>query len=211
MRDVERLREKHQLSLDDRQIAALAFCALLLLAGVFSLGVALGKRSSPPPAQPSLAQLDEAALPEQGKPPVSIPEEKPRPPVKVAAQADAPRVEAPRAIAPPPARAPLIVPPPPRPVQLVSAAPIALSPPPKELGQFTVQVGASQEKSEAQKLESRARAAGLKPYVVSADLGAKGVWYRVRVGAFADKESAGRFRKDVEREMRTSAVVMSTR
>src|SRR5205085_10701905 len=107
MRDVERLREKHQLSLDDRQIAALAFCALLLLAGVFSLGVALGKRSSPPPAQPSLAQLDEAALPEQGKPPVSIPEEKPRPPVKIAAQADAPR-----AIAPPPARAPLIVPPP---------------------------------------------------------------------------------------------------
>jgi cell division protein FtsN len=40
------------------------------------------------------------------------------------------------------------------------------------------------------------------------DLGAKGVWYRVRVGAFADRDSAGRFQKDVERELRSPAVVM---
>src|SRR5437764_274439 len=183
MRDVERLREKHQLSLDDRQIAALALCALLILAAVFALGVALGKRSSPPASQPTLAQLDEAALPEQGKPPASIPEEKPRPPpTRIAPQADAPRAilpapPAPRAvIPPPPPRAPLIVPPPARPVQVASASPAPLAPPPRDLGQFTVQVGASRESAEAQRLESRAHAAGLKPYVVSADLGKKGVW-----------------------------------
>jgi len=32
----------------------------------------------------------------------------------------------------------------------------------------------------------------------------------VRVGAFQDKDSANRFRKDVERELRTAAVVMPT-
>ena len=103
------------------------------------------------------------------------------------------------------------MPPPARPVQVASASPAPLAPPPRDLGQFTVQVGASRESAEAQRLESRAHAAGLKPYVVSADLGKKGVWYRVRVGAFPDRESADRFRQDVEREMRTSAVVMSTR
>ena len=56
-----------------------------------------------------------------------------------------------------------------------------------------------------------ARAAGLKPYVVEADLGSKGTWYRVRVGAFKDKAAASRFRTDVEREMRGPAVVMASR
>src|SRR5439155_836937 len=48
------------------------------------------------------------------------------------------------------------------------------------------------------------------PDVVEANLGPKGTWYRVRVGAFQDKDSANRFRKDVERELRTAAVVMPT-
>ena len=60
-------------------------------------------------------------------------------------------------------------------------------------------------------MESKARAAGLKPYVVEADLGRKGTWYRVRVGAFKDKAAANRFRTDVEREMRGPAVVMASR
>ena len=63
--------------------------------------------------------------------------------------------------------------------------------------------------SEARR-DSKARGAGLKPYVLEANLGPKGTWYRVRVGAFQDKDSANRFRKDVERELRTAAVVMPT-
>jgi cell division protein FtsN len=46
---------------------------------------------------------------------------------------------------------------------------------------------------------------------MEADLGAKGTWFRVRVGAFGDKDSANRFQKDVERELRVAAVVMPTR
>jgi cell division septation protein DedD len=36
------------------------------------------------------------------------------------------------------------------------------------------------------------------------------VWYRIRVGAFAERSAADRYRRDVERELRTSAVVMPT-
>ena len=53
--------------------------------------------------------------------------------------------------------------------------------------------------------------AGLKPYVMEADLGAKGTWYRVRIGAFRDREGANHFRKDVERELRIAAAVMPAR
>jgi len=237
MRDVERLREKHEFSLDDRQIAALAFCALLVVGGAFALGVMLGRHAGAPPPSADLAAMDdatrksppaqtavvplqpapraatpapaaepadeEAAVPEQGKPPDSLP---PRPPSKALA-------DSPRAVVPSASRAPMVVPPPPRPVQVASktTTTVELTPPPKDLGKFTVQVGASQDKSEARKLEQRVRAAGLKPYVVEADLGAKGTWYRVRVGSFADRDAAGRFQKDVERELRSPAVVMASR
>ena len=69
---------------------------------------------------------------------------------------------------------------------------------------------ASPEKAEALKLENKARAAGLKPYVVEANLGAKGTWYRVRVGSFPDKDKASRYRSDVERELRSTAIVMAS-
>ena len=219
MRDLERLREKHEFVLDDRQIAAVAVCALILLAGAFALGLMLGLHSAPQPAQqPDLAAMDaeakkpappapapapkavvakaeppEEEAPEQGKPPASIP------------------ATPPAAQPPPAARAAMVVPPPPRPITVASPVQVELAPPPKDVGNFTVQVGASQDKSEARKLQQRALAAGLKPYVVEADLGAKGTWYRVRVGAFPDKDAATRFKKDVERELRANAVVMATK
>lgn len=237
MRDLERLREKHQISLDERQAVALALCVLLLLCGVFAIGVMLGKRlGRAATAPPGLAELDEAAR--RPSPPPALapaagpaahasqpaahilePGHAPEPahagkPEQVAAAHDDPArklsADAPRAVVPSAPRAPVLVAPP-RPVQVASLVPAALGPPPKDLGQFTVQLGASQDKADAQRLEARARAAGLKPYVMEADLGRKGLWYRVRVGSFPDKEAAGRFRKDVERELGSKAVVMATR
>jgi DedD protein len=115
-------------------------------------------------------------------------------------------------VAAPPARTALVVAPAAQEVEQVApAGAVALAPPPGDVGAYTVQVGASQDRTEIARLESRVRGAGLKPYVVEARLGAKGTWYRVRVGSFRDKDSANRFRKDVERELRTAAVVMPTR
>jgi cell division septation protein DedD len=89
--------------------------------------------------------------------------------------------------------------------------PSTLPHPPAELGNFTVQLGASQDKTDAARLASRALAGGLRPYVAEARLPGKGLWYRVRVGAFPDRDTADRFRRDVERELRMSAAVMPSR
>ena|SRR5437588_91270 len=179
MRDAERLREKTPVNFDDRQMGAVAVGGLLLLGGVFALGLVIGKH-----------------LVAQAGTPADSPGAQPTPPAAVA-----------------PAK-PVTIPPPPKPLEVAPAPekekPVVLTPPPKDRGDYTVQVGASQDRAEAARIEQRARAAGLKPYVVEADLGKKGTWYRVRVGAFKDKDAADRYRKDVQRELRSAAVVMST-
>jgi cell division protein FtsN len=232
MRDVEQMREKYELALDGRQVAALALGALVLLCCVFALGLGLGKRLAQQQAPAAdLDALDAQVAPrrEPAKPAVQKPsppadkaekaEKAPEPVAAKPAEAQAapkppPDAEAAAApaskdaiVVPPPAREALVVPPPPK----AQVASVVLTPPPANLGAFTVQIGASPDRAEASRLENRARGAGLKPYVVEADLGAKGTWYRVRVGSFPDKDSATRFRKDVERELRASAVVMPTK
>jgi cell division septation protein DedD len=195
MRDAQRLRQRLDLSLDRRQLAALTVCALLLVSAVFSLGMLIGKKAATSDVgvefSGDLAALDAQARKE---PPAAL-----HPP-KVAETT----------VVPAPARVATVVGPPPRATQ-VAPAPVTLTPPPNDLGTYTVQIGASQERSEAARLEGRARSAGLKPYVMEANLGSKGTWYRVRVGAFPDKEAANRFRKDVERELRIAAAVMPAR
>jgi DedD protein len=237
MRDGHRLRERIQLSLDDRQVAALAVGALLLLAGMFALGLLVGMqvaRRSPQPAPTGdLAALDEQRA-EARRAPAIVAEPKARvepPPSQTAQPAVAiasPAVERPTQDSPAPASSPARMDPParremPAPPATVNVAPARtatvapaesnapLPAPPARLGNFTVQLGASQHRIEALQLAARAGALGLKPYVVEARLPGKGVWYRVRVGAFADKKAADRYRRDVERELRSSAVVMPAR
>jgi cell division septation protein DedD len=57
-------------------------------------------------------------------------------------------------------------------------------------GKFTVQVRATQSQNEAEALGKKLRSAGLEAYVVRADLGAKGIWYRVRVGRYQSMSEA---------------------
>jgi cell division septation protein DedD len=218
---MERLRERH-LSPGDRQVVVLALCALLLLSGVFTLGVLIGRKTAEPaPAgrEGDLAALD--AQPRQREAPraaKAAPAAEPAPPAQAApAATDKPepaRVEKPEparaaTIVPPPAHTPTVIPAP-HPLPPPAVPDLPLSPPPRDAGDYTVQVGASQDRAEAARLLGRVRGAGLRPYVIQANLGAKGTWYRVRVGVFRDKESAARFRSDVERELRIAAVVMPT-
>jgi cell division septation protein DedD len=71
-----------------------------------------------------------------------------------------------------------------------------------------VQLGASPDQKVALKLEAKARAAGFDVHVLEVDLGAKGTWYRVRVGSFASKEDAAKVQQDAERQLRAPAMVM---
>lgn len=63
MRDSHRLKEKYELSLDDRQIVTLTVASLVVLGGVFMLGVVVGKKLSGErperPATDLLGQLDQ--------------------------------------------------------------------------------------------------------------------------------------------------------
>ena len=195
MRDAQRLRQRLDLSLDGRQLVALTACALLLVSAVFSLGMLIGKKAATSDAAVAISG-DLAALDVQAR--------------KEAPAALRPPKPAEATVVPAPTRVATVVGPPPRATQVPPAA-VALTPPPNDLGAYTVQLGASQERTEAARLEGRARSAGLKPYVLEVNLGAKGTWYRVRVGAFHDKEAANRFRKDVERELRIAAAVMPAR
>ncbi|HEX4381300.1 MAG TPA: SPOR domain-containing protein [Myxococcales bacterium] len=233
MRDFEQMREKTQVSLERRQIVALALGALVLLCSVFALGLSVGRKLAHEEPRPAdLTALDvvqaEPPKPAPAAPPTPRaaalvpPQAKPASPpdAHAAALAPSPAKPAPApeaaladthgetAVIPAPVREPLVVPPPPKPPPPPGG--IALTPPPRDLGAWTVQIGASPEKGEALRLENKARAAGLKPYVVEANLGAKGTWYRVRVGSFPDKDKASRYRSDVERELRSTAIVMAS-
>jgi cell division septation protein DedD len=244
MRDDHLIQEKIDLSLERRQVALLAAIALVLLGGVFALGVLVGRQlasaalSGPHPAAAGDlaaldAQKDDAQLPVRQAAPVAAPapaEPAPRAlsaaanPAPAAGQVatgsaradsadDSGRREEREAKKPADAR--VVVVPAPKPATIAAPKPPAraasglpLAPPPKQIGAFTVQLGASQDRVDAQRLEDRARSAGLRPYLVEVDLGPKGIWYRVRVGAFGSREAAERYRKDVERELRGSAIVM---
>ncbi|HEY2031726.1 MAG TPA: SPOR domain-containing protein [Myxococcales bacterium] len=216
MRDAEGMREKVQVSLEGRQIAALSVGALLLLCSVFALGLALGRRLSQEPPRPAeLTALDAQAAEPAPQKPAQAAEPAPQKPAQVvrptrptpAAETSlADTKKGAVAIVPPPPREPLVVPPPAQ----RSSGPVSLTPPPRDIGAYTVQIGASPDRAEALRLENRARAAGYKPYSVEANLGAKGTWYRVRVGSFPDKDRALRYRSDVERELRQAAIVMAS-
>lgn len=125
MRDSHRLKEKYELSLDNRQIVSITVASLVVLGGVFMLGVVVGKKLSSesaiagtqPPAD-LLGQLDkqtealenvkaDAALTFQdeltrktptliAEPPVVKP-----PAVEKPVVAEAPKVEAPKPVEPP--------------------------------------------------------------------------------------------------------------
>ncbi|MFL5250807.1 MAG: SPOR domain-containing protein, partial [Myxococcales bacterium] len=100
------------------------------------------------------------------------------------------------------------VPPGRRTAEVAAPQTAVLPAPPANLGKYTVQIGATQDRAEAHQMVIRVSKAGLRPYVMEAKLPGRGLWYRVRVGAFADRAAADQYRRDVERELRTAAVVM---
>jgi cell division protein FtsN len=81
-------------------------------------------------------------------------------------------------------------------------------PAPIVIGRYTVQLGASPDEKVAQKLMAKARSAGFDVHVLEVDLGAKGTWYRVRVGSYGSKDEAAKVQRDAERQLRVPAMVM---
>jgi cell division septation protein DedD len=59
-------------------------------------------------------------------------------------------------------------------------------------GRFTIQVAASKDAKSAETLVNTLRSKGFKAYQIRNEVAGKGVWYRVRVGAYQDQEAAGK-------------------
>jgi cell division septation protein DedD len=78
-------------------------------------------------------------------------------------------------------------------------------------GAFTLQLGASPNRDDAERQASRLREKGYAPYIVAAEVPGKGTWYRVRMGSFPTKDAATRYLQDFKRETQAEAFVASTR
>jgi cell division septation protein DedD len=214
------VRDKILLQIDRRQVPVLAIAALLLFGAAFALGVFIGKGlvSAAPAAQPvgNLEALDQrkdaAVAPVKAKADEAEAEaererEREREKSAAAAKDKEAKKKAEGQKAAQRAKA------------LQGAAAASIRQPGEEADQatgtpassFTVQIGSSTNKAEADRIVQKARSAGLQPFVVEANLGQKGTWYRVRVGSFQDRADADKFRRDVERELGGRALVMPAR
>ena len=277
MRDVHRMREKYDLSLDSRQVVSLLIGGIVVLGAVFVLGVLVGKKLAGTPrpdrSPDLLTALDhrsDALERARAAPPLTFQEEltRPTPAPPTLARAPAPATgpssappppaasTAPPAAKPAPAARPAAVPPatvatadakptPERRAEPAEAAkkaeqekkvepasprtaapaesvatrstPAAAHPAPKvpdstsPTGAFTLQLGASLNREDAERQASRLREKGYAPYIVTAEVPGKGTWYRVRMGSFPTKDAATRYLQDFKRETQAEAFVASTR
>ena len=239
MRDSHRMKEKYDLSLDSRQVVSLLVAGIVVLGAVFVLGVLVGKKLAGGPradrstdllssldqksaalerarSAPALTFQEEltadAGTARPAAPPKAVAEKKPEPAAKPAE----PKTDPPKAVAekkPEPAlktadggsvatrttpAAPPV--PPAKPADGTGTA-----------GAFTLQLGASQNREDAERMVSRLREKGYAPYIVTAVVPGKGTFYRVRMGSFATREAAGRYLEDFKRETKTEAFVASTK
>ncbi len=67
---------------------------------------------------------------------------------------------------------------------------------------LTIQVSSLKDHALAQQTATALKAAGYNAYVITAMVPGKGVWHRVRLGAFADKKEAGSVMKKLKSEGR---------
>lgn len=105
--------------------------------------------------------------------------------------------------------APVVATPPPTPEKVAPVAkpkPSVAKTTAKADGGYAIQVGAFQSKADAESFKKKLNGQGYPAFVVTADLGAKGTWYRVRVGPF-DKSGADAAVKRLKEAQKISGFV----
>ncbi len=267
MRDTHRLKEKYELSLDSRQIVTLTVASLVVVGGVFVLGVVVGKKlaaesqalekpadilSAADQKTEVLAQAEKATpLTFQEELTKQAPVEAPRnvvalKPLELGKPEAKPEPKPSESAKPVEAKAEIEKPaelakPEPTPAEieakLAQANPEALPENPKPAavptrtndagalkeafgkvqkpadvpgaadGQWTLQLSAYQDKSEAERFAAGLRDKGYAPYIIEADVPGKGTWFRVRMGRFGTKDAATTYLADFKRETSIAGIV----
>lgn len=146
----------------------------------------------------------EALKESKGRQPIKMPSTKARKPVPVPAK---PAVAA--KPTPPPKRVS-------KPVPLKTASPkpaTGVAPQPKSApskGHFTLQVAAVKEAANAERLVSDLRKKGYPAYQVRVEVPGKGVWHRVRVGAYENRAAADQMLNRLKSK-KINAIVVGTK
>ena len=238
MRDSHRMKEKYDLSLDSRQVVSLLVAGIVVLGAVFVLGVLVGKKLAgsqrndrAPDLLSALDQKSAALERARAAPTLTFQEEltadggaaraaAPKPAVEkkpdAATKSAEAKAEAAKALGDKrpettskPADAGAIA------VRTAPATATAAAAKASDgtvpSGAFTLQLGASQNRDDAERMVSRLREKGYAPYIVTAEVPGKGTFYRVRMGSFPTREAAGRYLEDFKRETKTEAFVAATK
>jgi len=180
--------------------------------------------AGPVAAPPAVATVDDPdGGPRRVKTLVVRPDGSVMPP-PAAAPAPAPAPQQLAAVAPAPQAAPAAPPPAPAaaPAPAADPQPVAAIPTPKPKPaappaprEYVVQVGSKQNQTDAlatfadmqQKYPSLL--ASYRPMVQKANLGAKGIWYRLRIGPIADKSAANKLCGDLKSQGHPDCLVMA--
>jgi len=194
MRDLNRLRSKYELRLDNRQIAYLLIGELVILALVFGLGVVIGKRLGRLVGETPLEELTPLAAQTPGGADAlslansfggPIPAQTPTQVVDLTPTPEGMTTPMEPATPQPSAAdlAPAVEPTPAPPAASGDAAPPAGS-------YWTVQVGSYPTQGEAQELRQRLATSGNQAYIEVTEVPGAGTRYRVLVGHFANRPAA---------------------
>lgn len=228
------MKDKLELTLDNRQIAGTFVGGLLALGAVFVLGVSVGKRlpregvTDEAPADVLSALDQRAARLEEVRTDAAtltfqdeltrqrLPDPAPVEPAKTV-------VVQPVAAEPGPVAAPLVE----KVAGRLADTPVATRtasgdaalkealaratqrkvPEVSAGGNFTLQLAASQSRAEAERFAGNLREKGYAPFIVEAHVPGKGTFFRVRMGRFPSKDGAQRYLQDFKRETSLDAFV----
>jgi len=99
----------------------------------------------------------------------------------------------------------------PRPAQTKTPAPAAKKEPAAPAAsskvRYTVQVGAYPEKAMAEEEVRNMKRRGYAAFLVATNIPDKGIWYRVRIGSFANKDAAEKLANDLKAKEGTASFV----
>jgi cell division septation protein DedD len=78
-------------------------------------------------------------------------------------------------------------------------------------GSYLLLCGSFQGREKALKLAAKIKAKGYMPFVEKADLGSKGIWYRIKIAGFDTKGAAEKVRDALNRKLKVAAIVVTSR
>jgi cell division protein FtsN len=88
---------------------------------------------------------------------------------------------------------------------------VPVTPEPVKAPFFTVHVGSYQKRMSASSEVARLKAEGYDAFIERADLGKKGVWYRVKVGRFKNRAEAEKLQQKIEKVLVDDSMVVTQR